>query len=162
MERNYLFFWLSACLVFAVDRLTKVWAERNLQLGDSVTGIDGWYQWTLYHNPGAAGGIWSGHSGWLALISILAVLGILWFIYRGPHDRNLLLLLGLGLMFGGALGNLYDRVLYAYVIDFIDPVGKTYVYNLADKGIRWGLYLSIIGLWCSGRTLAKESQNVVS
>ncbi|KEO83215.1 signal peptidase II [Tumebacillus flagellatus] len=162
MKGSYLFFWLTASLVFGLDRLTKIWAESTLTLGNSVVGLDGWYHWTLYHNPGAAGGLWSGHADWLALISILAGLAILWFIYRGPHDRNIWLLLGLGLMFGGALGNLYDRLFYQYVIDFIDPVGANYIYNLADKGIRWGLYLAVLGLWFSGKRLAKESQNVVS
>lgn len=162
MKGSYWFFWLSAVFVFGFDRLTKIWAQSALTLGDSVVGVKGWYDWTLFHNDGAAGGIWSGHTDWLALISIMAGVAILWFIYKGPHDRNRWLLLGLGLLFGGALGNLYDRLFYHYVIDFIDPVGANYIYNLADKGIRWGLYVSILGLWLSGKRLAKDTQDVVS
>jgi len=161
VSKSYSLFWLAACFVFALDRVTKRWAEHSLRLEESQPGIDGWYQWTLHYNPGAMGGILSGQIGFLILISCLTVAFILWFVHKGPHNRNLWLMIGFGLMIGGALGNLFDRVLYHHVIDFIHPVGETYIYNIADKGIRWGLYLGLFGLWKSNRRLAKEKQNMV-
>lgn len=159
---KYRFFWLPVCFVFAIDRITKLWVSHTLRVGESVIGIPHWYRWTLYHNPGAAGGIFSDHLGVLIAIALVAVVGIVWFIYRGPHNANVWLFMGLGLMMGGAVGNLFDRLVFRYVIDFIDPIGGTYIYNLADKGIRYGLYLGLFGLWRSGRMIAKESKNVVS
>lgn len=158
MRKNYALFWLAASLIFALDRVTKVWAESTLSLGESVPGIRDWYEWTLYHNTGAAGGVLSGHVELLIFISVIAIAGILWFVHRGDHDANVWLLTGLGLMIGGALGNLFDRVCYHYVIDFIDPVSRDYIYNIADKGIRWGLYLGIFGLWRSRRRYIKEER----
>ncbi|MFD2170854.1 signal peptidase II [Tumebacillus lipolyticus] len=146
MNRSQLVFWISTCFVFAVDRVTKVWAERTLQVGESVPGIDGWYDWTLYYNPGAAGGIFSGQLGFLIIVSSLAILALIWYMRKGQHDNNLVLQLGLGMMLGGAIGNLFDRVFYGHVIDFINPIDKSYIFNLADKGIRYGLYLGLIGL----------------
>ncbi|HEU4965728.1 MAG TPA: signal peptidase II [Bacilli bacterium] len=162
MSVRYLLFWLVTCIVFGLDRSTKVWAESHLSLGESVVGIPGWFEWSLYHNPGAAGGLFSGYVGVLILISLAAVVGILLYVYKGAHDRNLCLLTGLGLLLGGALGNLYDRIVYHHVIDFINPIDATYIYNIADKGIRWGLYLSLIGLWLARRRVAKHNQNMVS
>jgi signal peptidase II len=149
-------------VVFALDRVTKIWAESRLYLGDHVAGIPGWYDWTLYHNPGAAGGLLHGHIELLVLISVLAIASILWYLYKGKPNANWWMILGLGLMTGGALGNLFDRVFYQYVIDFISPVDRTYIYNIADKGIRWGLYLSLFGLWRSRKRVVKNNQNVVS
>ena len=144
MRRAWLF-WLSCLFVFGLDRATKEWAERSLPYHESVPGVEGLVQWTLLHNPGAAGGLLHGYVELLIAISTLAVLMIVWYAYKGPHDRNLCVLLGLGLMCGGTLGNLFDRIFFQYVIDFIDPIGGTFVYNIADKGIRWGMYLSLAG-----------------
>lgn len=162
MSVRHLLFWLVACIVFGLDRITKVWAETRLTLGRSVPGIEGWYEWTLYYNPGAAGGIFSGYVELLILISLAAAAGIILYVYKGAHDANLWLMLGLGLMLGGTAGNLFDRVMYHHVIDFINPVGETYIYNIADKAIRWGLYVSLVGLWLARRKVAKHNQNVVS
>jgi signal peptidase II len=162
MNRKYLLFWLTACLVFALDRITKIWAETSLFLGDSVPGIPGWYEWTLYHNHGAAGGLLHGQVELLVFISVLALTLILWYLYKGNPNANWWIILGLGLMTGGALGNLFDRVFYHYVIDFINPVGRPYIYNIADKGIRWGLYLSLFGLWRTRKLVVNDNQNVVS
>ncbi|ASS75899.1 signal peptidase II [Tumebacillus algifaecis] len=158
MNKNLLVFWLSASFVFAFDRVTKVWAERTLTLGEKVPGIDGWYEWSLFYNPGAAGGIFSGHLEFLITVSALAVIALVGFMVKGRHDRNLWLQIGLGLMLGGALGNLFDRVFYQHVIDFINPIGESHIFNIADKGIHWGLYLCLLGLWLSRRKLNKAAQ----
>lgn len=162
MNKNLLVFWLSACFVFGLDRVTKVWAERTLALGEKVTGIEGWYEWSLYYNPGAAGGIFSGHVEFLITVSALAVFSLVWFMKKGVHDSNAWLQIGLGLMLGGALGNLFDRVFYHHVIDFINPIGESYIFNIADKGIRWGLYLGLVGLWLSRRNLKRAAKKQVS
>ncbi|TCP52893.1 signal peptidase II [Tumebacillus sp. BK434] len=158
MNKNLLAFWLSACFVFGLDRITKVWAERSLVPGEKVPGIAGWYDWSLYYNPGAAGGIFSGHTEFLITVSALAVLALVWYMKKGGHDGNLWLQVGLGLMLGGALGNLFDRVFYHHVIDFINPIGESYIFNIADKGIRYGLYLGLVGLIVSRRNLKRAAK----
>lgn len=162
MRKAWLF-WLSCLFVFGLDRATKIWAESSLQLHESVPAILGAVQWTLMHNPGAAGGILQGYIELLIAISTLAVLMIVWYVYKGPHDRNLCLLLGLGFMCGGTLGNLFDRIFFQYVIDFIDPIGGNVVYNIADKGIRWGMYLTLAGFAVAElRRFVERRKNVIS
>jgi len=154
--KSCMLFWLSASFLFGVDRYTKQLATAHLEPEERVTGIAGWYDWVLHYNPGATGGVFSGQSPLLILISSIAVLILIGFALRGGTNGSLWLMLGLGLMLGGTLGNLFDRILVGAVIDFIQPIGDNVIYNLADKGIRWGLFLSLFGLWRSQRALPSE------
>jgi len=156
MTWRHLFFWCTASVGFGVDRVTKIWAERTLPLDTPVPGLPG-YEWYLHYNEGAAGGL-DVPLGLLIGIGISAVLLLTWFAWAGRHDRNVWLLSGLGLMLGGTLGNLFDRVLLHAVIDFIHPIHDTVIYNVADKCIWWGLYLAVFGLWWSAVSATEQKQ----
>ena len=133
-------FFVTAAAMLALDRLTKaLWRDARKTLIPGILALRG------TRNTGMAFG-WLSGSGWLLiLLSLAVVAGLLLYLHR--HSLNRLCQYGAGLLLGGALGNLLDRVFLGYVIDFIDPVFlHWFVFNLADAGICLGAALLMIHL----------------
>ena len=130
--------------VVIVDRLTKYISFRNLSEGESVRVIPGLFHITLVLNSGAAFGLFKGRSVFFTVLTTLVIVLICFYIIRA-RCKDLLTLTALGLTLGGAAGNLIDRVLFGYVIDFLDfriwPV-----FNIADASITIGAFILIIRL----------------
>lgn len=126
-----------ALFVFAADQLTKVWAESALELGDApIPFIGTFIQFRLIYNPGAALSLASGQTWILTLVS----LGVVVFIaIMAKKLVSRAWVLTLGLILGGALGNLYDRLFRApgfpqgHVVDFLDY--GPFIGNVADIAI---------------------------
>jgi len=144
--------------VFALDRWSKWMVETQLSGYDTRTVIPGFFNIVRSENPGVAFGIFSEsptHSRTLVLVifSVLAVLmlaAMLWRIDRldGPSAS------GLALIFGGAMGNVFDRVHVGHVTDFLDfYVGSYhwYTFNVADTSICTGAGLLIISMFWAQR-----------
>lgn len=134
---------LVAIAVFIADRLTKTWAVSHLVLGASVPVLP-LLDWTLVENRGAAFGILSGATAALILVALGAIIGLIVLLRRRP---SVWVQLGVGGVLGGALGNLYDRVLHLSVVDFIDVRVWPYVFNVADIGITLGAIVLVVALW---------------
>ncbi len=122
--------------VFALDQLTKGWVRDNLIIGTSRPQ-DGFFRITHTYNTGSAFGLFADQSTLLMVASVAAI-GVLVLFYRsnglpGPWVRT-----SMGLILGGAAGNLADRITLGHVTDFID-VGPWPVFNLADSSITVGL-----------------------
>ena len=119
----------TAALVLIVDQLSKVVALRTLVIGVPVDVIDSFFSLTLVMNPGLAFGMLSTTpTGWrwvVALLSIgaLAVLGVVGA--RMLPDGGGITKVALGLIFGGAVGNLIDRARFGAVVDFLDFYWRT-------------------------------------
>jgi signal peptidase II len=139
--------------VFALDRFTKWMVETQLNAADTKTVIPGFFNIVRSENPGIAFGIFQEnptHSRTMILVifSILAValLGaLLWRIDR----LDFLSGIGMSLIFGGAMGNVFDRVHVGHVTDFLDFfVGDYhwYTFNIADSGICVGASLLILSM----------------
>ena len=132
-----------ALIVIVLDQYTKGLASAGLDYGQPVR-VFSWFNLTLQHNPGAAFSFLSDAGGWqryffsAAAAIISAVLTAwLWVMPRGQR----LLALSLGLIIGGALGNLWDRVVLGYVVDFISLHYQHYyfpAFNIADSAITGG------------------------
>lgn len=125
--------WWLAPVVFLLDRLTKVWAQSALGAGRIIDVIPGVFRLNYVENTGAAFGMLQGRQGLLSVVTglVLAALLVCLIVYR----RRLPSLpkAALWVLFGGALGNLADRVLYGYVIDFMEAVFVRFpVFNVAD------------------------------
>ncbi|MEP6714166.1 MAG: signal peptidase II [Terriglobia bacterium] len=146
----------GALAVFAVDRWSKTVVESSLGPYDSRVVIPGFFNVIRSGNPGVAFGIFadnSTHSRTLLLIvaSVAAVLilaRMLWRIDRQDQFSAA----GLSLILGGALGNVYDRVLFGSVTDFLDFYSGTYhwyTFNLADSAICIGAGLLILSMFFS-------------
>ena len=112
--------------------------------------ITSFFSLVHFQNPGAAFSFLSDQGGWqryfLIAISLLAVLYIPWLINQ--YKKNILIVIGLLLILGGAIGNLYDRISYGYVIDFIYlHFAEFYwpAFNVADSAISLGVLLFLYG-----------------
>ncbi len=134
---------LVAIVVFILDRITKTWAVTHLVLGASVPVLP-LVDWTLVENRGAAFGMLSGATAGLIVVALAAIIGLIVLLRRSP---SIVVQLGVGGVLGGALGNLYDRIMQHSVIDFIDVRLWPYVFNVADIGITLGAIVLIVALW---------------
>lgn len=138
--------------VFALDHITKMTCEKKLTPGDKITIIDGYLDIVHVRNRGAAFGIFNTMRGkapriFLTGASIIA-LGILIFYLREfDFERKKRYIFAISLIVGGAVGNLVERVLKGYVVDFIHMHIKEYswpAYNVADIAITLGVCLLVL------------------
>jgi len=134
-----------------LDRWTKSLIHSQFELNESIPVIDGFFNITYVRNTGVAFGIFSSISSpaksvLLSLFTIVAVVVVIVYSVRSPV-RNRLLQVALGFILGGALGNLYDRISYGYVIDFLEFYFHSYhwpAFNVADSAISTGVVLLAI------------------
>jgi len=135
--------WLSLVLIL-LDQASKLYFIAVLDYGRSVPVIEGFWNWTLVHNHGAAFSFLAGASGWQrwffsALAIGISLLLVHWLrqMPRG-HWREAL---PFALIIGGAIGNLIDRLRFGYVVDFIHWYWRDFhwpVFNIADASIVTG------------------------
>jgi signal peptidase II len=135
--------------VVVFDQLTKFAATDYLTQHGEIH-LAPFLNLVLVHNTGAAFGFLSGAGGWQNVFFIIVALGasifILW-MYRSLSAQDRLLATGLMLVLGGALGNLIDRLIHGYVVDFIDVYYGTWhwpAFNVADSAITIGAVLLVI------------------
>jgi len=139
---------LVAGAVLVLDQATKALVLKHLPLGESLPVIPGFFDLTHVHNPGGAFGFLSGMSAefrglLFVAVSLLAVALILYFYWQTPV-RQRLLAVGLSLIFGGAVGNLVDRIRFGIVVDFLDLyAGELHwpAFNVADSAITVGVLI---------------------
>ena len=138
-----------AGLVLALDQATKVWAERTLTLYAPVE-VTSFFNLTLIYNPGAAFSLLSTAGGWQrwALSAVAVGVGLLIVAWLARLPRQAWLqVASLGLILGGAIGNLVDRVRVGMVVDFLDfhYAGMHWpAFNIADAAITGGALLVVI------------------
>ena len=133
-------FWGLAALVIALDQWTKYLVQRSLPLHNPVPVIPGVVSLTFTHNPGVAFGQFAGAGPLLIVAALGAVAGIIYYrvrLLRRGFPLHPVLVLGLALPMGGALGNVIDRIRIGQVVDFID-FGWWPVFNVADSAISLG------------------------
>jgi signal peptidase II len=138
---------LAAALVVGVDRLTKWLIQGWLRPGEAYE-VTGFFELVLVYNRGAAFSFLADAPGWqrpffIAVASIVSVV-IGWMLWRHPGKR--LLCAGLALILGGALGNLWDRIAWGAVVDFLDFHAAGWhwpAFNVADSAITVGAALVI-------------------
>ncbi len=133
-------FSLTALLVVAADQLTKIWIRSNLAVGQSIPER-GFFQITHIHNTGAAFGLFPDHSFLLSIVAsagiVLLLVYALFIRRRFPFLDKMPCWIALGLILGGTIGNLIDRLRFGYVDDFIS-VGIWPSFNIADSGVTVG------------------------
>ncbi|MFZ9036200.1 MAG: signal peptidase II [Francisellaceae bacterium] len=143
--------WLwMAILVIAIDLLTKYLAHIYLNYGQPLYVLP-FFNLTLLHNYGAAFSFLSNQETlWqvivLSAIAIAVAVGIIIWLWRLPKDKNVFAF-SLSLILGGALGNVYDRLIHGYVVDFLDfHIGVYHwpAFNVADSAICIGVAIIII------------------
>ena len=137
-----------ALVVLVLDQLTKLIALERLAPGIPVGVVDGFFSLTLVLNPGLAFGMLSSTpTTWRWVVAVLsmgalAVLGVVGL--RLMAAGGFIACLALGLIFGGAVGNLVDRGRFGAVVDFLDFYWRSYhwpAFNVADSAISVGVAL---------------------
>ncbi len=144
---------MIAMTVFSMDQLTKWLIRENLLIGESWPS-EGFFRLTHSTNTGTAFGLFQQHTAILTVASIAAI-GIIIYFYRAHSQSNPLSILTVGLLLGGAFGNLLDRLAAGRVTDFID-VGPWPNFNIADSAIVVGIFILIAGYILQGDS-SKES-----
>jgi signal peptidase II len=147
---NYL---LASIIVFLLDQITKKIVTQGMMEHESITVIPDFLNITYIHNRGAVFGLGSSvtspYLSWgLSILSVVSLAVILVYFLR-LNVRNSKMYFGLALVLGGALGNLYDRLSYGYVIDFIDMHWFEHhwpFFNVADMSICVGVGLLLISM----------------
>src|SRR2546425_12393314 len=137
-----------AAATLALDRWTKALIQKRFDLNESISVIDGFFNITYVRNTGVAVGIFDplslpAKSVLLSVFTAFAAIVVITYSVRSSL-RNRLLQFALALVLGGALGNLYDRLAYGYVVDFLEFYVRTYhwpSFNVADSAISIGVIL---------------------
>lgn len=138
-------------VVLALDQLTKLWIADRLPYNTfgepgAIPVIPGFFNLAHVGNTGAAWSMLSGASNLLAVLALLTLVAI-FFWRRALGLRVPLVQCSFGLLCGGILGNLLDRVVHGYVVDFLDFRFGSYIYptfNVADSGICVGVILYVV------------------
>ena len=135
-----------AGVVVLLDQVSKEMVLRSIPLNTIVPVVDGFFNLTHIHNPGGAFGLMAGlgpvmRSIIFLFISSLAV-GLIFYLYQKTPARHAWLAAAFALVFGGAIGNLIDRIRFGKVIDFLDfYLGHLHwpAFNVADSAISIGI-----------------------
>ena len=142
-------------LVLVFDMLTKYLLIGSLipNVGDQASFIEGFINFVHVQNDGASGGILGGQTALLIVITLVLLGVLIWYYLLKLKDQQnkylTLLSVAMGMIFGGSLGNLYDRVIFGYVRDFINFQFINFpVFNIADSAITIGVILLVIYFLC--------------
>lgn len=134
-------YWIVLIITLALDRLTKYWIIAAYEVGEGLPLLGDWLALLRVHNEGAAFGILEGKMYLFFLVGAVVLLACIYYNHR--CQPAMIEKLSLGLVSGGAIGNLIDRALYGGVVDFVS-VGWWPVFNLADSAIVVGAILIAI------------------
>jgi signal peptidase II len=157
---------MVALFVLALDQLTKQIVYRSMQMGQERVIIDGFFKFVHWGNTGAAWSLFMGNNRILAIIALVA----LTVLFLSRHHFNAHTTFGqvaLGLIFGGIIGNLIDRIWAKHVIDFIyfymhrrgaGDIGFP-AFNIADSAICIGVGLIFILSWRNETGMATVAQS---
>jgi signal peptidase II len=156
--------WLVLSVVIVIaDQTTKMLVIDNLTLYQRIPLLPV-LDLVRLHNTGAAFSFLAGESGWqnwlFSGVALIVSGGILWWLVTLKEDGRRALQLGLALVLGGALGNVIDRVLYGYVVDFILFYYQDWSYpafNVADSAITCGVVLILFDGFVTDRRRQRDA-----
>ena len=146
--RSRLNIFISLVVVIGIvflDKASKIFFSDMLSLGESIPVLRNIFHITLVHNTGIAFGLFKNQGIVFIIVPLIAIVLIVFHIYyyRSNNQVSRMYIVGFSLILSGAIGNLIDRILFGYVIDFIDfriwPV-----FNLADSAITIGTLIILI------------------
>jgi signal peptidase II len=157
--RDYLFLFSIAGVIVVLDQITKMAVRNNLTFGEI------WVPWhwlapyariVNIPNTGAAFGSFQNLGDVFAILAVIVAGAIVYYFPQIPREDKLLRL-ALVLQFGGAIGNLIDRINHGWVTDFVS-LGPFPVFNVADLCITTGVILLILSIWLKERNKPAASQ----
>ncbi len=137
---------IIAAVLIAADYITKLWAERVLTKISSIPLIENVFHLTYVENRGIAFGMFSGGRVVFIAVSIIVMAVLLIIVFKTPKDtRTVWLKGGTSLVIAGAIGNLIERLVKGYVVDFFDfRLINFPVFNVADIAVCVGVVMLLI------------------
>ena len=141
-RRRWVLFAVIALGVVAIDQVSKTWITTTLLPGESMDVLGSWLRFVYWTNSGILFGMLPQSGPAFAVVSMIVV-GLIG-VYHAKAGRGLITTVALGLLLGGALGNLVDRLRYGAVVDWVDMgIGgwRFYTYNVADAAITTAIVL---------------------
>jgi signal peptidase II len=164
VKKNLIIFIACAASVIAIDQLTKAVITEKLFMYGTHKVIDGFFNLVYVMNPGAAFGFLSRtpelfRYSFFIGITVLAMLLIIYYLVKSENEKTIITL-SLALIFGGAVGNLIDRIRFGAVVDFLDfYIGNWHwpAFNAADSAITVGAALMLWEMIIARRKKPKTS-----
>lgn len=136
--------YLVALLMVLIDQIIKKWTTSSLQLHESRSGIDGLFDFYYIRNEGAGWGILQGRMWFFYVVTFVIIVYLIYLIYK-HRQGSLFLKCTYGLLLGGAIGNLIDRIINGFVIDMFRLTFMNFpIFNVADMALSIGVVLLII------------------
>lgn len=147
--------WLAMIGVWIIDRFLKSLVQTNFIEGETLKVIPKVFHVTYVLNPGAAFGLMAGQTWIFVVTALLVVGGVIYGQFRIPRGEKLTRL-AIGMIGGGALGNLYDRLRIGRVVDYLDFQIWPFVFNFADSMIVVGVGLLLFLIYWHEKEQAKS------
>lgn len=149
--QKYGLFTLVAGAVVLLDQLSKAWVLKEIPLYRSVTVIPGFFSLTHVLNPGGAFGFFARNDSpmrhWFFLIAAIVAMALIVYFYHQTPKTHRALGIALAMIFGGAVGNVIDRLRFGKVVDFLDVfIGQYHwpTFNVADSAVVIGVAIFIL------------------
>ncbi|MBQ8131834.1 MAG: signal peptidase II [Bacilli bacterium] len=146
MDKSTRKIYIIAIIFLALDQLTKIFVRTTLDLAKEISIIPNFFSFYYVENTGAAFSSFTGQTIFLILVSIFC-LGLIIHLIQKEKNKTKLINISLGILLGGMIGNLIDRIIFQKVTDFLsfNIFGYRFpVFNVADIGITCGVALYLI------------------
>jgi len=147
MKKDIKITWFLWSVVLLFDQITKYIIRKKLNLGDSISVIHNIFHITHTNNTGAAFGMFPNAQIFFIVTSIIAIIALIYFLYTFKKG-NPTFYISIGLILGGATGNLLDRLILRTVTDFLDfginPKIRWPAFNIADSSVVIGFFILAI------------------
>lgn len=152
-------YYIIALIVIIFDQITKWLIVEKMNVYESIVIINNFFNITSHRNKGAAWGILQDQMVFFYIITLIVVIGIIYYMQKHGKQSSLLAI-GLSLLLGGAIGNFIDRLYRKEVVDFLDFQIFNYnypIFNIADSALVIGVGLLIIYTILDERKSKKEN-----
>lgn len=153
-------YYILAIIVIIIDQWTKWLIDKRMELYESIPIIENFFYITSHRNKGAAWGILQGQMAFFYIITVVVIVGIIYYMQKHAMD-NRLLAISLSLLLGGAIGNFIDRLVRKEVVDFLDFIIINYdfpIFNVADSALTIGVFLVLIVTFLDERKAKKGNK----
>lgn len=164
MKKNQFVYLGIIALIIILDQWSKVYVDTHFRLGESLSVIDGLFNFTYARNTGAAFSFGADYTSWqryivLLILPVVACIFLFIALYKSS-TKSKLLSITYSLILGGAIGNLIDRFRLGYVIDFLDFYHGDWhfaTFNIADSAISIAAGLLIIDAFINRKKPAQDA-----
>ncbi len=136
-------YFIIIAVVILFDQLSKYLIRVNMELNDSISLIDGIFHLTYIHNYGAAFSLFQNKTEFLILMQLVVIVAVLVYLIKKQRKEHWVLLMSLSLIAAGGMGNLVDRAINGYVVDFLD-LRIWPIFNIADISVCVGCGLLVL------------------